>query len=188
MEIATKSLKLNIVRFLTFDRTEFLILNHFFFKLQWDGCGNGKCLLKPTQADQEFPFCLLKERYRTITPSYYGGVDAVIIVYDLTVKESFDNVQHWVDEIAKYARKNSAIFLIGNKADLTTRRTVSYSTLKSYAERRNFFYYETSARLEDNNVFNTFVEISKRLEGKLEPVKVIKQTDSMDFKKFSLKS
>jgi Ras-related protein Rab-1A len=126
----------------------------------------------------------LKERYRTITPSYYGTVDAVVIVYDMSARESFSNISYWLKEIEKYANPNMNIVLIGNKLDLANKRMVSYSTLKSFAERYNFLFYETSAKIDDSNILNSFVDITKRLENNLELVKTVKKSDT---KRLSIK-
>lgn len=47
-----------------------------------------------------------QERFRTITSSYYRGTMGIIVVYDMTDKESFSNVKHWMQEIDKYAAEN----------------------------------------------------------------------------------
>merc|ERR1719195_1229363 len=66
-----------------------------------------------------------QERFRTITSSYYRGVHGIIVVYDVTDKESFNNVKHWVQEIEKYAADGVNKFLVGNKSDLSSKKVVS---------------------------------------------------------------
>lgn len=45
-----------------------------------------------------------QERFRTITTSYYKGAQAIIIVYDITDKESFEHVKNWMQDIDKYIK------------------------------------------------------------------------------------
>ena len=47
-----------------------------------------------------------QERFRTITCNYYRGAHGVVIVYDITDRESFENVKNWMTEIDKYAQEN----------------------------------------------------------------------------------
>lgn len=46
-----------------------------------------------------------QDRFRTITCSYYRGAHGILIVYDITERESFDNVKTWMVEIEKHAKK-----------------------------------------------------------------------------------
>ena len=54
-----------------------------------------------------------------------------MIVYDVTDRESFDNVRQWMQEIENYAQKNVNILLIGNKNDLDSRREVTFEEGKA---------------------------------------------------------
>ena len=58
-----------------------------------------------------------QERFRTITRSYYRGSQGIVVVYDVTDNESFENVQHWFDEIEKNAGGGVIKLLVGNKSD-----------------------------------------------------------------------
>ncbi|CAN1229639.1 Ras-related protein RABA1f [Linum grandiflorum] len=89
-----------------------------------------------------------QERYRAITSAYYRGAVGALLVYDVTRHVTFENVERWLKEI----------MLVGNKADLRHLRAVSTEDSKSFAERENTFFMETSA-LESMNVENAFTEV-----------------------------
>jgi len=59
-----------------------------------------------------------QETFKSITRSYYRGSIGVILVYDITNRESFDNISKWLDETKSYANDKITAFLIGNKSDL----------------------------------------------------------------------
>ena len=77
-----------------------------------------------------------KSRPCTVHCSYYRGAHGIIVVYDVTDQESFNNVKQWLQEIDRYACENVNKLLVGNKCDLTTKKVVDYTTAKvSFAKK-----------------------------------------------------
>ena len=74
-----------------------------------------------------------QERYKSITVAYYKGSKGAIIVYDITRKESFNNILTWLNDIKNNADKDIVIILVGNKCDLIDRE-VSIEEGRKFAE------------------------------------------------------
>jgi Ras-related protein Rab-1A len=96
-----------------------------------------------------------QERFRTITNSYYRGSHGIVVVYDVTDRESFSRVRMWMQEIVKYAGPSAQKLLVGNKVDLVSKRVVSTDEGRMMAEELEVHFLETSA-LNSHNVESTF--------------------------------
>jgi Ras-related protein Rab-1A len=108
-----------------------------------------------------------QERFRTITSSYYRGAHGIIIVYDITDKESFDNVRQWLFEIDRYASENVCKLLVGNKADLGNKRAVEYDQAKAFADELSIPFLETSAK-NATNVEQAFLTMAAQIKNKMQ--------------------
>ena len=76
------------------------------------------------------------ERFRTITSSYYRGAHALLIVFDITDKQSFeDATNYWYAEIRNSCPSETQILLVGNKWDLENGRAVSVEDVQTFIEK-----------------------------------------------------
>uniref|UniRef100_A0A7S2Z8R1 Uncharacterized protein n=2 Tax=Rhodosorus marinus TaxID=101924 RepID=A0A7S2Z8R1_9RHOD len=91
-----------------------------------------------------------QERFRTIAAAYYRGAQGIIIVYDVTNKQSFENVEMWLSEVNKYGSGDVNKLLVGNKSDLTSKREVETEKGKELAESNGMKFLETSAKTAEN--------------------------------------
>ncbi|GER50832.1 RAB GTPase homolog 1A [Striga asiatica] len=107
-----------------------------------------------------------QERFRTITSSYYRGAHGIIIVYDVTDMESFNNVKQWLNEIDRYASENVNKLLVGNKCDLAENRAVPYETAKAFADEIGIPFMETSAK-NATNVEQAFMAMSADIKNRM---------------------
>jgi len=107
-----------------------------------------------------------QERFRTITSSYYRGAHGIIVVYDITDMESFQNVTQWLHEIDRYASSGVNKLLVGNKSDLTAKRQVSYEQAKEFADSMNMEFIETSAK-QSSNVDRAFTTIATQIKQRM---------------------
>lgn len=103
-----------------------------------------------------------QERFRTIVSSYYRGAHGIMIVFDITDRDSFANVNMWIEEIKKYTTSHVKNILIGNKTDFENERQVNYADAKEYSDNNNMIYIETSAKTA-LNVEKSFFELTSLL-------------------------
>lgn len=107
----------------------YLILINFFLFLK---------TIRIPLVKKDLGMCLIPSFYkltffRTITSSYYRGAHGIIVVYDITNQETFNNVQKWLQEIDRYACENVHKLLVGNKSDLVSERKVQFDQASEFA-------------------------------------------------------
>ena len=113
-------------------------------KLQiWDTCG--------------------QEVYRSLISSFYNNSSLAIIVYSIDSKESFNNLEFWLNELRVKANPDINIFVIGNKCDLEDKRQITKDMAREFCENNKIkLFLETSAKT-GFNAQNIFIEASKLL-------------------------
>ncbi|XP_041602730.1 ras-related protein Rab-26 isoform X4 [Vulpes lagopus] len=104
-----------------------------------------------------------QERFRSVTHAYYRDAHALLLLYDVTNKASFDNIQAWLTEIHEYAQHNVALMLLGNKVDSTQERVVKREDGEKLAKEYGLPFMETSAKT-GLNVDLAFTAIAKELK------------------------
>eukprot|EP00117_Sycon_ciliatum_P011970 scpid47369/ scgid3516/ Ras-related protein Rab-31; GTP-binding protein Rab0 len=104
----------------------------------------------------------VSRQYRGLAPMYYRGAAAAILVYDITNKSSFDNIQSWVQELRQLGPADMVLAIAGNKADLAEDREVPFEQAQHYADQIGAVFIETSA-LEATNVNEIFISICQKL-------------------------
>jgi len=107
-----------------------------------------------------------QERFRTITSSYYRGAHGIIVVYDVTDQESFNNVKQWLNEIERYACEKVNKLLVGNKCDLVSKKAVSYEVAKAFADKLDIPFLETSAKAA-TNVEKAFLTMADEIKNNI---------------------
>jgi len=108
-----------------------------------------------------------QERFRTITTSYYRSSQGILLVYDITDKNTFQNVRSWMSNIMQHADADVNKILIGNKCDLHLRRAVTYAEGEALAKEYKIPFYETSA-MTDVNVDQAFMHIARAVKERIE--------------------
>ena len=105
------------------------------------------------------------DRFRTVTTSYYRGANGIMVVYDITDKESFDNIRHWLFDVDRYASDDASILVIGNKSDLNDKREIGYSQATEFCNELGIEYIEASAK-DSINIDYAFHKMAKIIRDK----------------------
>ena len=87
-----------------------------------------------------------QERFRSAALKAVRSAQGVVLVFDVTKKETFDNISDWMTQI-KDNFKNPSVVLFGNKADIAEDKwEVKRDEIADFVKNNNFIYYETSAK------------------------------------------
>ena len=106
-----------------------------------------------------------QERYRSITQNFYRNANGILFVFDITNKESFNNIKLWLTDSENCETKVTKL-LVGNKIDLIDKRNVDKESIEKFAEKKEMKYIETSAK-EGINIDEIFRELAELiLKGK----------------------
>ena len=95
-----------------------------------------------------------QERFRALPRKYYQNADGVLLLFDVTLKESFDNISNWLKDVKDNSNKDAknsdiALYLIGNKIDKPG-RVISKETAEAEAKSLGMKYFEISCKLNMN--------------------------------------
>ena len=108
-----------------------------------------------------------QERFKAITKSFYRGAQGIIIVFDVTNWESFDNVKNWLKEIDRREQIDQPYkLLLGNKCDQESKRVITFDVANEYANRLKIPYLETSAR-DATNVDQAFLNMASEIKSRV---------------------
>ena len=90
-----------------------------------------------------------QEKFRSLIPNYIRGASLVFIVYDISKRKTFENLQSWIDFVNNI--ENSNIVIVGNKIDLVNEREVTTEEALKFCNEKNYEFFEVSAK-EDKNL------------------------------------
>ena len=108
-----------------------------------------------------------QENFRSITRAYYKNSVCALVVYDISSRDSFNNVSSWIEDCKNQSPKTILMVLVGNKCDLEDKRQVSYEEGKELADKNEFLFFESSAK-DGTNVDEIFTNSAKEIAKKIE--------------------
>ena len=125
-----------------------------------------------------------QEKFRSLIPMYIREAQIILLVYDITNKESFDSIPKWFSDILNVKNDEAVFVLIGNKIDLTNNRKISYNEGKRLANEKNIIFEELSAKngTNFNDLFNNriFEAVYKKFKNKFDDIEKIQNNNNYE--------
>ena len=136
-----------------------------------------------------------QERYRSLAKVFYNNASACILVYDITNKDTFnDIVNYWIPELKENAPKDTILALAGNKSDLYLEEQVNDNEGKNLAKNINAIYLRTSAKLNSsidelfNNIGNKYLNPEMEIISNLTKEEMIQKSEQSRRDKIRIKN
>ena len=119
-----------------------------------------------------------QERFRNVISSYFKGAHGILLIYDITARDSFKELENWLGEVERNATPQVLKILIGNKCDLDEQRQITVDEGEAFAARNGMKFIETSAKYNTNvnEAFEALAKIMVESSNKKNVIKVEKKT------------
>lgn len=120
-----------------------------------------------------------QERFKSITKNFMKDADGIIFMYDITKKNTFDNVKNWITESQNHTKIDTKIIVAGNKIDLESKRQVQKEILEKFCNNKKIPGEEVSAKLgiKVNEIFETLANLIVKDMTKNEIMEKFKRLD-----------
>ena len=99
------------------------------------------------------------EHFKSKPRAYYKGTDCALIIFNISDKNTFNNIPLWIEDIKGNIVNKIQIVLIGNKIGANGNREVTYDEGKNLAEIYNLLFYE----VDKDNIQKVFYDITKSI-------------------------
>ncbi|GFS25895.1 Ras-related protein Rab-8A [Elysia marginata] len=107
------------------------------------------------------------ERFHQLAPSYFRGTLGIVVVYDITKRQSFENiVRNYKLQIDRCKSSEAVVLLVGNNCHLNHLRQVSRDEGKQFADQSGFLFFETSSD-ENINIEQAFVTLAQAIKERV---------------------
>ena len=104
-----------------------------------------------------------QERFKTVTSAYYRGADGIIIVFDQTDRESYNNVHNWIEDIARYSTDDPVKIIFANKDDISNeKKTVDNTDITELEKKCGLEIIKTSAKTGEKVTY-AFEKLTQKL-------------------------
>ena len=123
-----------------------------------------------------------QERYKSISVNLIKKANGILLIYDITNKDSFNSIGKWMESIDEVSSANTKVILVGNKIDMEGERQVTKEEGERRAKEYNIPFYETSCK-NGININEVFSRITKEILNKKENIDNSKGEKLNNYKK-----
>ena len=103
-----------------------------------------------------------QEKYKSLTKFFYKDAAVAILVYDITKKDSFENMKgYWYEQLQEFGSKKIILGVAGNKCDMYEKEEVNENEAKEFAEKIGAFFEITSAK-NNTGITDLFMNAANR--------------------------
>ncbi len=110
-----------------------------------------------------------QEKFRSLIPMYTRDANIIMLVYDITRKESFNNIPIWIKDLTNVKFEEVIFVLIGNKIDLNDKREVNKEEGEKYSQENKMIFEEVSAKTGENFPELFYNKIFEQIALKFKP-------------------
>ncbi|KAI6653207.1 Ras-related protein Rab-13 [Oopsacas minuta] len=103
-----------------------------------------------------------QERFRTLSKQLFRGAKGIVLVFDVTNRKSFDQLNYWINSFESYGVREEGVLIVGNKSDLEEVRQVSTREAQAVATDHSYNFIETSAK-NGTNVNEAFSMLAREI-------------------------
>ena len=123
-----------------------------------------------------------QEKFRSLIPMYTRDSKIIILVYDITNKESFVNLSDWIKDLTNVNKEEVIFAIVGNKIDLNQDRKVTLEEGTKFAEENDFIFQEVSAKTGDGFADLFYKNLFEKIRVKFRPGGQLPTTEVNDIK------
>ena len=132
-----------------------------------------------------------QEKFRSLIPMYTRDANIILLVYEVTSKDSFLHLNHWLNDLTTVKKDEVIFVVVGNKTDLEDKREVSREEGEQFAKDNDYLFAEVSAKYGEGFEDLFYKNLFERIRTKFRPggqqppteVKDIKLTNEQEEKK-----
>ena len=110
-----------------------------------------------------------QEKFRSLIPMYTRDANIILLVYEVTSKESFLHLNDWLNDLTAVKKEDVIFVVVGNKTDLDDRREVNLEEGENFAKEKDYLFAEVSAKTGDGFSDLFYKNLFERIRTKFRP-------------------